>query len=144
PRIAADGLRRRHADEAGVVLRAGMTEEAERRDLPVGARRLGGVLQASLDVQDDGAPTAWPRALRLRERRDRECREEQDRSHARAEAQGAGPLNHVPRLAGRRASCYSPSLGIRRGDRVVEGARLLSVCRGSTPTEGSNPALSAP
>src|SRR5947199_1496378 len=33
---------------------------------------------------------------------------------------------------------------IRRGDRVVEGARLLSVCRGSTPTEGSNPSLSAP
>src|SRR5439155_24269886 len=30
-----------------------------------------------------------------------------------------------------------------RGDRVVEGARLLSVCRGSTPTEGSNPSLSA-
>jgi hypothetical protein len=26
---------------------------------------------------------------------------------------------------------------------VVEGARLLSVCRGSTPTEGSNPSLSA-
>jgi hypothetical protein len=31
---------------------------------------------------------------------------------------------------------------LRRGGRVVEGARLESVCR-FTPTEGSNPSLSA-
>ncbi len=31
----------------------------------------------------------------------------------------------------------------RRGDRVAEGARLLSGCGVNSPTAGSNPALSA-
>ena len=37
---------------------------------------------------------------------------------------------------------HNPKKAIRRGGRVVEGARLLSECTGKTRTAGSNPALS--
>ena len=40
-------------------------------------------------------------------------------------------------------SSHSASAGRRRDVRVVEGARLESVCRGDPPTVGSNPTLSA-
>src|SRR5262249_11115688 len=80
-----------------------------------------------------------PRSPPSRRARARRRRRASQRQHTPAPA----PLNRAARAGGDVLTDVVSRSTAWRGDRVVEGARLLSVCRGSTPTEGSNPSLSA-
>src|SRR5207237_3974081 len=148
--IAAHGARLGHAEPSPLVGRA--AREGKRGDREAGALNRGpGRLDHALELQEEGQPAgkgpgdSW-HALGGRDRRDRE---ERERDHAKARHRTSIPPR-PRRSTGRAARGWRGARrrGIRvgrvwRGDRVVEGARLLSVCRGSTPTEGSNPSLSA-